>query len=149
MPGREEPADVAYDRRPGVSLSYSCRVSTREKLRRSILVVVVLLVVGMMVYPPWERTARSLKAEVFQPLPSCYAALLAPQPGPITATTKRSGHLVFDPSWNLDPNWLVDRDGTVARGWTIEARVDAMRLLLQRLPVLLLAGVAWVLLRPN
>jgi hypothetical protein len=128
-------------------------VTTREKLRQAILVLAALAVVGMMLYPPWVRKGQYAGANS-RPLalPSCYAPLWKP-PTDLHWTTdpwfKRDDgnkHLQF----LIDPEIICDpKTQTLKYGWSIEAGIDGMRLLLQCLPVLLLAGLGWVLLRPN
>jgi hypothetical protein len=125
-------------------------MTAREKARRVLLVVATLAVVVMVLYPPWQRTACHISSTL-KPvaLRGCYTWLWKPP----------SQRLWRWDDWGsdsqigtcLDPQWLFVNGASdeLEHGWTIEARVDVIRLLVQCVAVLLLAGLGWVLLRPT
>jgi hypothetical protein len=80
----------------------------------------------MVLYPPWQKTLRGMHSKDL-PLPSCYAPLWKPPEMPVEKQ--------IEANKGLDDTYAV------------EVRLDGQRLLLQCLPVALLAGLGWVLLR--
>ena len=97
----------------------------RDKARRVVLVIAVLVVVAMVLYPPWKRTrwGSAPKNDMWLefPVEGRYAPLWAPPSGPVLTR------------------------GTAAAG--TRAELDTPRLLVQCVPVALLAGLGLLLLR--